>query len=427
MGIGCGVSPVLQRLSRGLYKLHNLKRVTMYVDGELIRYKGMVQDNLICSDAEEAIAKTSYEYLAKLRDDVETHLKIKMNDVVVFMDGARTENKTTNRSTLSFDKRLIRQLFGAYCTDNGMRMRWLEEGESEMWMYRQRDRENDLNVFVSSDSDLLAIMYGHKPVCSDTATPNKQEFSPEGRGSLALRDGNRVYADGTGISDSCLWVKCDSSVKLYGMDDLESLIRMRPKVFRVLMGLCGTDYTPAIFTETMAQVTILGFSDVRLQADIDLVNRQTDPLLIMAGLLYFAVSHGGTLKRNTNCPQTYNIGETRGMFKHAENMLTVYTHYVETGVMLGEIMRPSGTYLLRLCLFAMIGLGMKLSKHALHDWTRRVPLQRALQNFTENKDSDLIHHLVIDTFESSGSASKRKASMYNTFDAKRLKCKYHHQ
>lgn len=413
MGIKCGVSAVIAKLTMGLYRLHKLRTVTIYVDGELIRYKGMTQDNLTCHEAEEAIADTSYRYLASLKNDIETHLRHRVTEVVVYMDGERVINKTTDRPSFRFDAGVIRRLFGSQCTANGMRMVWLDEGESEIQMYLNRNRENDLNVFVSADSDIIPIMYGHRvTVDGDAKTDWAMQPSNATTTYRRIKDYNRVYVDGEGIRDSCLWIRCGSNVEAYGMDDTVALLGLNPTNFRIMMGLCGSDFTCSVFTETMVQTIVLAYSDESLRCQLELLESQTDIMRIVAGLIYLAISHGCTLKRGDVSILPGDEVALRFALGHATRMLEIYLKYLETGTMTDDIIQPMAIYVLRLCIFMMVDGPIKFTRGDLLKWTNRVTLGKALANFDKNRDRDEPHTLTAMSFATGAKASTKRKNAF---------------
>lgn len=398
MGIGCGVSAILSRLTFGLYKLHKLKRVILNVDGEFVRFKGMIQDNLHCHDAEEAIAKSSYEYLASLKADIESHIRHSLEEVVVYMDGRRVLNKV-ERTEFKLDSGLIRRLFGQRCAENSMRMVWLEVGESEIQMYMKRNRDVDLNIFITGDSDIISIMYDHRPITNNSSDELAQEFVAR-TDTTRVRDSNRVYTNGESVRDSCLWIKCSSNIEAYGMDNVQSLMKMSPKVFRILIALCGTDFTCAVFTDTMAQLVILAFSNPDLKKYTDRLNSESDNITIVCGLIYLAINHGATLKRAANhtLPTTVTV-DLLETFERASKMLDIYLHYIATGEMLDDIVQPVPIYFLRLCLFMMIGTGMQLTKRTLQLWSEKISLNAALSNLQKYRNDERIHDITLLSFE----------------------------
>lgn len=420
MGIKYGVSAVFSKMSNGLYRLHDPKTVTIYVDGELIRYKGMIQDNLTCADAEEAIAYTSYQYLAALIKNIKSHLSRgggRVDEIVVYMDGDRVINKTQRTQVAQYEIGVVRQTFCARCTSNGMRVVWLDEGESEIQMYLRRDRNNDLNVFISADSDLIPIMYGHEAISDEVAVTDADIEPCSSPINSKIKDCNRVYRKDVNVRDSCLWIRCGQTVEAFGMDDVRKLINLSTKSFRIMMGLCGSDFTCSAFTETMIQLILLSTNngDDTSRLNVETLNNQTDTMRIVCSLIYLAVSHGCTLKRADDKQlQFVHSPATTCTFTHTENMLLVYLTYLETGKMIDDIEKPMPLYLLRLCLYAMIGRLMKLSRGDLLKWTKTVSMSEALANFDRNRNDPQIHDFTRASFIASAPSrgEKRKRSQF---------------
>jgi hypothetical protein len=421
MGIAVGTSHILNSFRKGVYKRKFIKSYNIYVDGELIRYKGMISDNLTKHDAEEAIAKTSYDYLINLIKLIRNHFNMSPNSVIVYLDGRRVTNKVVDRSDFKFDAGLIRAVFEMYCKDNGMDVKKLEVGDSELFMYINRDRSVDLNVFVTNDSDMISICYGHKPINYDckekleisydttttitttTTTPIVVKAMPglyaqhEQQQQRAIIDDNFVYSERNDVQDSCLWINCGKDIVAYGMDNTIDRLRLNAKQFRTFVALCGTDFTPSMFTETMVGSVMnccCRGNDQDL-IELDILNSITDINIITAGLLKISVKYGGTLKRDDQkCyPHDHDILEDMKI------LIETYITYMSEGLAETSIVfRPSMAYVSRLYLYAMIDSGApKLTKAYLQAWSNATPMKVALDRFLNNV-SDTNKRLLINSF-----------------------------
>lgn len=356
---------------------------SVYVDGELMRYRGMVAVNMEARDAEARIAASSVAITVRVVEQLRRYFGREPKDVHVYMDGAvRVANKTTDRPIFRFNAKLIRSLYVDGCRRHGMRVHHLDVGEAELQMYLKRDREVDLNVFVSDDSDLLSIAYAHRPrqvhdvgplrsldnhvVVRDDASSQQQQQSSSclvssgnvtttaaavNGGGAAVNDANVRYdsAIETRIRDSCVWVRngtassamarplaggggcagspnVSSTLIFHGMDACREVMHLGVTQFRVFCALCGTDFTPSMFTQTAIKAIASASREDKLFLD-----RLQEPLEIAAGLLLLAVYHGATLKRMEN--KTKHAPSCGDPLVALAAALRMYCSYIETGVM----------------------------------------------------------------------------------------------
>lgn len=269
MGIENGANEIISLFEKGLYA----KRPTRYeisIDGELVLYKGMTQENLSRRNAEEHIAVDSYNYLVNMCLKIERMILQQQQQqqprritpqhrIVVYMDSVseRVMNKKIRSHQLaSLDSHLMRNLFITMCERNGHI--FVEQlgkgGESELQMYLLRDQTCPLNIFVTNDSDFISIAYNHQP---KTAKPLMlRDILPieATDASGEILDSNNSYEDCSKIVDSCLWIKCcgsKSAMRAYGLDYNVRLVDFSTSTFRLLVALCGTDFTTNILTTSM--------------------------------------------------------------------------------------------------------------------------------------------------------------------------------
>jgi hypothetical protein len=64
----------INALKSNVYQANLKKRFDIYVDGEFMRYKGMMADNMVLHHAAEAIVNASLEYLVQLLSDLERYI-----------------------------------------------------------------------------------------------------------------------------------------------------------------------------------------------------------------------------------------------------------------------------------------------------------------------------------------------------------------
>lgn len=373
MGILNG-SVIVDYFLRGRYNARRPIRYNVYVDGELMRYKGMITENLSRHDAEEAIAHTSINHLMRILSTIEQRFGGKPESIFVYMDGARVTNKVVNRPEFKFDASLIRRTFATFCRDFGMHIRQLDYGESELQMYLQRDIEANLNVFVTDDSDMMSICYGHRPSPLSSLTDAVELCVPNDT-TEGIEDANFTYKsrnDEEEIRDSCLWIRCRRRLLAIGLDDCQDSIGYSPFVFRTFAALCGTDFTPPLFTESMIRGVMSADS-----RDREFVNSLgTKVNSIVGALIVVAVRNMGTIKRkeqSDDVPCDYDA---------IERLVSMYVDYVTTGVMSSDpIPRPCMSHACRQYIYLMKNrMDRVYTKTALRSWATNIALVDACEN-----------------------------------------------
>lgn len=432
---------IVEQFQRGLYN----RKPTSYVisvDGELIRYKGMVSSNMTRHDAEEAVAQTSYAYLVHAVLTIEKYMDRKAREVVVFMDGARVANKTTARPECSLDVSLIRKTFTRLCAEHGYRVHALTHGESELQMYLKRDRSVDLNILFTRDSDMIPICYDHMPsyytgttlvnyddlqrrglvatttTTDTTATTQSDEAQDDdddttfgvrcqgGGGDYTncagIVDLNSTYGDDVTVVDSCAWFVCGSSCKpmqVIGFDACAPRTGYSDVVFRTFTAMCGTDFTTPMLTPSM----FTGFFSAADESEKRLINALTEPIKVVASIVYLGLKGGGVLKRSGG----KTIGKRDDRERHQRvdvsavtEMVSMYYAYVRTGVMAGKRMPKfdSVTAVKRLVHSMRVGVddrsgadtSDRLVKRQLINWANNVPLVQCLQNLQTHLDDPVV-------------------------------------
>lgn len=322
MGLRNGARAIIEKMQNGLYN-RLAPEYTIYVDGELMRYKGMIDTNLGCHNACEEIANTSVTYMMGMVHTIEDIMSpFKPNEIVVYMDATeRVKNKIVRtESRMQHDVALIRGFFIKICQlQPGVRVKCLERGESELQMYLQRKRENHLNIFLTSDSDMIAILYGHVPVGCDH---DLSKCRPDDDTNYNISNKNKIYSDPPNdLRDSCLWVNCSYKTVAIGCDFSAKRLRLQRLQFLTFIAMCGTDFTTNMITETIIKA-ILNADDT----DIALINEQDTLRDIVTAIMYTGVKNGGKLKpkRRLECSRSLN-----------DYLINVqyYIDYIESGIM----------------------------------------------------------------------------------------------
>lgn len=409
---------LIEHFRRGLYN-HKPTSYIVSVDGELIRYKGMVSANMTQHNAEEAVANTSCEYLVRTVIWIETYMGLCAREVIVYMDGARVANKTTARPECALDVSVIRATFMRLCAERGYRVHALLHGESELQMYLRRDRNVDLNVLLTRDSDMLSICYNHMPtflctktgaelrytdveqrglVSSSSSSPDQTTATPEEdddddtsfgvrRQNTAsvnvmferITDINSIYTnapeDGVKVLDSCVWILCGDSSKpmqFIGFDACAHRIGYNDTVFRTFAAMCGTDFTDSMVTPSM----FTGFFNAAGADEKRYMNTLRDVPKIAASILYMGLKGGGEIKRG--------LGQVQRPFNRNDITvaLSMYYEYISTGSMANKRIPKFNTALaVKHFVYAMrAAVDDRFVKRELIKWANNVPLYECLQN-----------------------------------------------
>ncbi|ATZ81581.1 PolH/gran [Drosophila innubila nudivirus] len=416
MGIKNGAPEIIPFLKNGIYN-RNASSYKVMVDGELMRYKGMIQSNLTKHNVEEAIAVTSYDYLHNTLMNIGTSIGRIPEEVIIYMDGSRVANKETTRADFRFDAQLIRTIFQDICNEHGHKVIELPHGESELQMYLQRDRKSPLNVFLTNDSDMISICYGHKALSktSQFILMNENENFIR-RNELKTRnitDNNIEYKNSNDIVDSCVWVNCArNGITLIGFDFIDTKFLYTQDSFRVFISLCGTDFTHSLLTTSMVS-GILTAKD----CDKHYINSLTDINQIAACFQMLGIRSGGTIKRHT--PQIKDRNKMGKKFNSYDpneivQSIKMYRDYISFGSMANiTIPRPNMAIICRQYLYAMRGQDSNFVKKNLMSWACKTTLQEAVENLIKyhgtyngsDDESDLINN----NGKSTKSPTKRKS------------------
>lgn len=331
MGIGGG-SQIIQLMPKGLYNRNRLVSTNLYVDGELVRYKGQYESNMVARCPEEAIAKASFLYLCSRTAMLATHFGKTFTNKIVYMDGSRVQNKIERIHQSNVNDYDTRKFFKQMCLVNNYKVVQLDVGESELQMYIQRDKRTSLNVFLTRDSDMLSILYSHKP-----SIINKRDNTPcvdftttsFDKSTATVEDRNDSYNNGEWtITDSCVWAICDiqktvsnismiTPITMIGFDYSEQRVGFNTLVWRSYCVLCGTDFTSPLFTDTMRRSALQNITFRELEYLNDITKNvisdnaidifPKDVIIKIIVTLLVTAMRSGTLKKKTmNLKTNYN-------------------------------------------------------------------------------------------------------------------------
>lgn len=369
MGIVTAAPVIVTAFRRGLYN-KRAPSYNLYVDGEFIRYRGLIAENTSKKFCEAYIARTSVQFLIRLVAKTKSLMKERSpKRVFVFMDGKRVCNKVS-RPPLPFDSQQIREHFMFLCTEENYEVVPLSVGEAELQMYLQRDRQSPLNIFITSDSDMVPICYGHE---ANVLQPNNYEVhsqlgfvSPSG-----IHDSNSIYGKSVKVLDSCLWVRCGKECQAFGFDFCDDKHIFSIPVFHTFIALCGTDFTKALFTQTIVESIFRSSTE-----DRTFINTLRDSNEIAAALLMLGIRGNSTCKRgDLNDGPPYN----REDLKH---MVHIYSQYITTGRMSSERVPQINMSVVHQQLVYALRQGNKsTTKKDLVLWANNTTLQQALRTF----------------------------------------------
>lgn len=346
---------IADRFNTGLYKRTNCDTSNLYIDGELVRFKGMTDHNKTQRNAEEAIARDGVKYLKNRVSAIETYFGKTFDRIIVFMDGKRVHNKETRVYDTDVDVGLIRSVFKEACERERYQVEQLSFGEGELQMYLQRDKLTNRNVFLTKDSDMLSILYGHKPNYQTAVEIVQKEYTSSDYDTNIV-DLNDDYASGVQVYDSCVWIECDSSnspMKIYGFDDTLNRLKFSKLVFRTFCAMCGTDFTDPLLTTSM----VTGFFTCIKDDELEMVNGYEMDLLdnhstgdvgnvnnenamknhifeIVTLILLAGFRNRGTMKQVKKNYETGTLKNIDDLKTDLYNVIRTYYIYISLGVML---------------------------------------------------------------------------------------------
>ena len=413
------------------------------IDGEIMRYKGFLDNVMHNAGAEHVIATISTDCTVKIVNEIEQLLtKGTRNEVLIYMDGKRVSHKF-HRPTMNHDvdMALIRTLYTDRCINQGYRVIALKEGEAELNMYTRRFTDRgvlfdtdglpldgtkvpvDLNVFITGDSDFLSICYGHLPMNSNCTNLEKFDRTAlimagypieYSKASYEMDHTNKnrslfsnSYNDDITLRDSALWVRTRNGAltnQMYGMDGISDVFGFTIPAFRIFIAMCGTDFTKPILTKTMIQSIMNSH-----KSDRDLINdltRTYNPFMmeneiqyskIYAAFLFMGIKYRqATIKKlsDITARQPFECNTpadtANALNEFVSTYLRMYLTYIATCKVLPAPRFPDMGHVLRYYLYAMRGglsepcIGKLNITAGIKKWAENITLEKALENFTQH-------------------------------------------
>lgn len=312
------------------------------IDGEYTWHTGLIAENLTHNNASMMIVNTAMVYQNnRMIAPIVAHQKCLPKRVIVYMDGARINNKCNRPEGFSFNVGVIRNLYIQMCLAEGYEVRTLDRGESELQMYLRRDQNINLSIFVTSDTDFLSIVYGHEPLINgkrhkvmdfseivmqhDVYCVGKHDS--HNSATTELIDTNFVYCKPSEVKDSVAWLNITRDMfLLLGMDNTFCHLNLNTMVFRTFVALCGTDFTNHILTASMIERLIA--DNDGLKANSEYLNSLTDEFEILIAILILAYKLKGTPVRKQKCTDFTLVNRNVITFN-----LKSYNDYIECGKM----------------------------------------------------------------------------------------------
>lgn len=313
--------------NRGLYNYHGAC-YNISVDGELMRYSGCTEENLAHAQCEAMIADTAIRSTNSVIDRVKRFMGPREpKHIYIYMDGLRVENKVTRPSNSVYSNSVVRTL---YChginLDSRYILKMLNSGESELKMYLERDTDVDLNIFITRDSDMIPILYGHMPhIISLARGGHTRRLNQE----PYFEDYNLQYAEGSIVKDSCVWLNNNSSAPiLFGMDNIQEMIGYSTFAFRTLCALSGTDFTKHGLTKSAVDIML------RLpQSDKEIINRLHTPFEMYLAFISFAIKCRAQMVRLKRSDLKMCSLNGLDLQNRLNEILYTYNKYIATGIM----------------------------------------------------------------------------------------------
>lgn len=399
---------ITDKFNNGLYKRTYCNYSNLYIDGELVRFKGMTDQNKTQRNAEEAIARDGVKYLRNRVNLLESYFGKTFDGIFVYMDGKRVHNKETRVYDTDVDIGLIRSTFKDACEREHYRIVQLTSGEGELQMYLQRDKSSNRNVFLTKDSDMLSILYGHTPNYRNEVSIVPKTCSSSDAYSNII-DLNDDYDKNVEVYDSCVWVECDSSntpMRVYGFDDTVGRLRFSKLVFRTFCAMCGTDFTDSLLTPGMVGGFFTCIKPEELatvnEYEIDLLDYNTDNVSkdaltknhifqIIILILLSGFRNRGTVKQIKKQYETGTLKNLTDLKNDLYNIVRVYYVYITLGVMLPidipRLKTVAHNYIKTIVHVCRDGASANYTKPTvaltLYNWATTTNLNDCVKNYTE--------------------------------------------
>lgn len=286
----------------------NINVVGIYLDAEFLHFKGRVYEALNHPTPELEIAIVAHKYTIRLLAQLKSMFKDAEYTIYAYFDGTRNMQKGARSQPDLVCRPEIVKFYKKMLSDDGIKIVQLDVGESELLMYLNRDVTNDLNIFVSGDSDMYSILYNHQPTNPSTKTHKETFESTLGKVTIDVYDDD-------GVKDSALWVFIHKDFSIIACDNMN--FNMSTRQFRQFTSLLGTDYTPPILTRTMAQSVIQTAMDKPVPEDL------TDLEFFIVIIIY------GFMYKYSRKP--LSIKSAPGKIGHIITNANSYYKYVTTG------------------------------------------------------------------------------------------------
>lgn len=415
MGILAG-SDIAKIFEYGIFH-QNPKSYNINVDGEGIIHKGRFLSNLIAHDPELAIAQSAFQYMHNLINRVKCIFGVKnLKDVIIHMDGPkRFKNKTTKRAGIKEDINNIRNYFKNMSMNAKYSVKEYKDScEAELMMYLERQRDVNLNIYLTLDSDMMSIMYGHRPIIQNITnndTDAKIEFERQivdlckkpnlsQSNAHSVKNLNHSYTIDLfknetieyEIFDSCVWLRniksidCHEEYKsiFYSFDYKDLIFDIKPLIMRAFLHLCGNDYVEPFLTNTMIEKILMLKNDeyTTIRREINKLTKYDE---IALSLLWFAFRLGCHPKRITDSIYGSHFSSVR--FCKA---FTEYNEYINTGNMIYQEYRDHNEESKRLMsyhftiLYIARDFNRNMTKEHLCNWAKRTTLDECLETYRRN-------------------------------------------
>lgn len=298
---------------------HNPKHVGIYLDGEFLHFKGRTAEACTAMHPEYEIPRIAANFTKTLVDQIKSTLPSGVNvKVYAYFDGTRHDQKVKRIDTSELDRKSIVSMFKVMLEQNNIEIVQLKDAEAELCIYTQRNTDNCINVLVTGDSDMYAILAGHLPKVNGVREAKRPEIVIEKKqtkfGTLSLPYYSK---DGPKVTDSILWVFIKKNYVFVNADYMH--FNMGTNQFRHLCAYMGTDYTPPVFTKSMVTSILNTFHSNPLLDAIDSLE-----------LFVLFVCCGFVLK-NTRKPAKI-AGDPTSKLRTILNNAAIYTNYIENGV-----------------------------------------------------------------------------------------------
>ena len=355
---------IFYKCQRGLY-FNKPKSWNIYVDGDLMMYKGCLSKNKFITNSEEYVTRYAIDYLSKCICILKNEFDEKyLQKIYIYFDGKRVLNKNERPKISTFDLPIIKKMFIASCsvafTDSEkFEICKLQEGEAELQMYLQRDKNVNLNVFLTFDSDMLSICFDHEPnlIYNQQQQQQYQDYyffekikklkpiNINDNSICSITDLNYVYNDeyykNLIIKDSCVWfTKINKNYHLVGFDYCKNFVGFNSIVFRTFVGLCGTDFTSSLLTDTMINFFINNVKEADKNFLNDLSEKYSssskDLRILVLFIFIFCFMGNEKLRLKQiykNTTDGFGFDSFNFKFSHLTDGLETYRFYIESGKM----------------------------------------------------------------------------------------------